>query len=41
VAGDSGSAIKGDRIDVCFDTYEEAIHWGVKHVKVYILELPG
>jgi uncharacterized protein YabE (DUF348 family) len=41
VAGDSGSAIKGDRIDVCFDTYEEAIRWGVKHVKVYILELPG
>ena len=41
VAGDSGSAIKGDRIDVCFDTYEEAIHWGVKHVKIYILELPG
>lgn len=40
VAGDTGSAIKGNRIDVCFDTYDEAIHWGVKRVKVYILELP-
>ncbi len=40
VAGDSGSAIKGQRIDVCFDTYAEAIAWGVRNVKVYILELP-
>ncbi len=41
VAGDTGSAIKGNRIDVCFDTYEEAIRWGVRRVKVYILQLPG
>lgn len=40
VAGDKGSAIKGSRIDVCFDTLEEALHWGVKRVKIYILELP-
>jgi len=41
VAGDCGSAIKGYRIDVCFDTYAEAVRWGVRRVKVYILELPG
>jgi len=41
VAGDVGSAIKGQRIDVCFDTYDEAIRWGVRYVNVYILELPG
>ncbi len=40
IAGDTGSAIKGNRIDVCFDTLEEALHWGVKTTKIYILELP-
>ena len=39
VCNDVGSAIKGWRIDVCFDTYEEAINWGVKLVKVYVLEV--
>ncbi|RJQ04479.1 MAG: DUF348 domain-containing protein [Bacillota bacterium] len=41
VAGDTGSAIKGARVDVCFDTYDEAVRWGVRRVKVYILELPS
>jgi len=41
VAGDTGSAIKGNRIDVCYDTVEEALRWGVKRVKIYILELPN
>lgn len=35
---DRGSAIKNWRIDLCFDTLEEAKEWGVKLVKVYILE---
>ncbi len=34
VAGDCGGAIKGDRIDVCFDTYEEALEYGWKTVRV-------
>ena len=38
ICNDVGSAIKGWKIDVCFDTYEEAIEWGVKLVKVYVLE---
>jgi 3D (Asp-Asp-Asp) domain-containing protein len=37
LAADVGSAIKGNRIDVCFDTHEEAWAWGVKKTKVYIL----
>ena len=37
VCNDVGSAIKGWKIDLCFDTYKEAIEWGVKLVKVYIL----
>jgi len=38
VAGDTGGAIKGLRIDLCYNTYDEAIHWGRQPVKVYILD---
>jgi uncharacterized protein YabE (DUF348 family)/3D (Asp-Asp-Asp) domain-containing protein len=38
LACDTGGAIKGNRIDVCFDTPAEAARWGRKTVKVYILE---
>jgi len=38
VCNDVGSAIKGWKIDLCFDTLEEAQEWGVKLVKVYIIE---
>lgn len=38
LAADTGSAIKGDRIDVCFDTHQEALNWGIRRLKVYILE---
>ena len=38
LAADTGSAIKGNRIDVCFDTHEEALAWGMRRLKVYILE---
>ena len=39
VCNDVGSAIKGWRIDVCFDTLDEAKEWGVKLVKVYVMEV--
>jgi len=39
VCNDIGSAIKGWEADVCFDTYEEAVEWGVQLVKVYVLEV--
>jgi len=38
VAADIGGAIKGNIIDLCFDTYREAVHFGRRIVKVYILE---
>lgn len=38
VAADTGGAIRGSRIDVCFDTAAEAIRWGRRTVTIYILE---
>lgn len=38
VAADRGSAIKGNRIDLCYDTYREAIQFGRRTVKVYLLD---
>lgn len=37
IAGDTGGAIKGNKIDVFVDSYNEAINWGVRNVDVYIL----
>jgi 3D (Asp-Asp-Asp) domain-containing protein len=37
VAADRGSAIKGARIDLCFDTYREAKQFGRRQVDVYLL----
>lgn len=38
VAADTGGVIKGNKIDVFFNTYNEAINWGRRTVKVYILD---
>ena len=38
VAADTGGAIKGNRIDLCFNTRAEAIRFGRRAVKVYILK---
>ncbi len=40
VAGDTGGAILGNRIDLCFDTYEQAMQFGRRNVTVYILGKP-
>ncbi|HLW58376.1 MAG TPA: ubiquitin-like domain-containing protein [bacterium] len=37
VAGDTGGAIRGTRVDLCFNTYQEAMQFGRRNVKVYIL----
>jgi len=37
VAEDCGGAIKGNRVDVCYETKQEARNWGVKNVTIYIL----
>jgi uncharacterized protein YabE (DUF348 family) len=38
IAADTGTSIKGNKIDVFFDTLKEARNWGLKSVKVYILK---
>lgn len=38
IAADTGGAIKGNRIDLCFDGYSEAINYGRRTVIVWILE---
>ena len=38
IAQDTGGAIRGNKIDVFKDTREEAINWGRRNVRVYILE---
>jgi len=40
MAWDIGSAIKGYKIDLFYDTMEEAIIYGRKKIEVYILEYP-
>lgn len=37
VAQDVGGAIKGNRIDVCYETKDEAYSWGVQDLTVYLL----
>ena len=36
-AGDTGGDIKGKRIDLCYNTTREALRWGRRKVRVYIL----
>ena len=38
IAADKGSSVKGKYIDVYFNTRQEAINWGVKYLKVTILD---
>jgi len=38
VVEDRGGAIKGDRIDVYFNTHQEALQWGVKYLPVQVVE---
>ncbi|WBW98291.1 3D domain-containing protein [Oceanirhabdus sp. W0125-5] len=38
IAEDVGGAIKGNKIDVYVHKYSDTLKWGVRHVKVYILE---
>lgn len=37
IAADQGGAIKGNRIDLFFDSRQEALNWGIRTVKVTIL----
>lgn len=37
IANDQGSAIKGNRIDLAFNDRSEALDYGIKQVKIYVL----
>lgn len=37
VAADTGGAIKGNKIDLCYETRTEALNWGIKNITVYIV----
>lgn len=36
IAEDTGGAIKGKRIDIVFNSHEEALNWGRRNVEVFI-----
>ena len=38
VADDTGGSILGNRIDIAFDTYDEAMAFGRQHLEIYILD---
>ncbi|MDD3766838.1 MAG: G5 domain-containing protein [Eubacteriales bacterium] len=38
IAADTGGAIKGNKVDLYVETYSEAINFGIRKAKVYILE---
>ncbi len=37
VAADTGGAIKGNKIDLCYETRAEALNWGIKNITVYVV----
>lgn len=41
VVHDKGGAIKGNKIDIYFESHQEALEWGVKNVKLRIVETGG
>ena len=38
IAADTGGDIKGDRIDLCYDTIDEANRWGRRSVTIIVLD---
>lgn len=38
VAEDTGGVIKGNRIDLYFDSHEDALEWGVRYKEVFMME---
>lgn len=36
IAADQGNAIKGNRIDLCFSSHQEALNWGIRTVKITV-----
>ncbi|WP_297416850.1 3D domain-containing protein [Clostridium sp.] len=41
VAADTGTAIKGNKIDLYFNSYRESCEWGLRQVQLTIIAYPG
>lgn len=39
IAADTGGAIQGNKIDLAFESYQDAINWGRRGVNVYIKDV--
>ena len=38
ICEDSGSAIKGNRIDIYMDDYDKCMDWGYRDIEIYVLQ---
>lgn len=38
IAEDTGGAIVGSRIDLCYGSTEEAFNWGVRNITIYVID---
>ena len=38
IAEDTGAAIKGNKIDLFFDSHQDALEWGVQSREVFVIE---
>ena len=41
IAEDCGGAIKGNRIDIFYDSHSAAREWGVRECQVYVIDAKG
>ena len=41
IAEDCGGAIKGNKLDIFFDSHRKALKWGRKNCKVYVVAAKG
>jgi uncharacterized protein YabE (DUF348 family) len=41
IAADTGGAIRGNKIDLFFNSYQETVNWGLRKVNLTIIAYPG
>lgn len=41
VAADIGGAVKGNVIDLYFDTHRECVNWGRRNKEIVVIAYPG
>lgn len=40
MAEDIGGAIKGDRVDIYFNSHKDALEWGIQYLEVFVITFP-